>query len=107
VRRETDTSGHPIALYLAHHSPKRYGGQRRAVDHRLNSMVFLLCMLVNAWCAKLQWKWSERGSARLDLDRMHASLVSSVLVSFLLCSQTKKVTAMESRKEMVLFGGSE
>lgn len=60
---------------------------------------------MNAWCAKLKGNW-DRG-ARLDLDRMQASLVSSVLVTFLLCSQTTKVMAIESKKDMALFGGSE
>jgi hypothetical protein len=96
-----------MVQYLAHESPGRYGGQSSARGgHQVDRMVFLLCMLVNAWCAKLQWKW-DRGGVRLDLDRMQASLVSSVLVSLLLYSQTTKVVAMESKKEIALFGGSE
>jgi hypothetical protein len=47
------------------------------------------------------------GCARLDLDPIKASFISSVLVSLVLCSQTTKVMAMESSREIAFFGGSE
>lgn len=62
---------------------------------------------MSAWGAKLKGDWDRGARLDLNLDRMQASLVSSVLVTFLLCSQTTKVMAMESKKDMALFGGSE
>lgn len=102
-----DTSEHQIALYLSCHSPRKSAEYRSAEDKLTGSMVFLLCMFVNAWCAKVQWRTDRWGWARLDLNRMQASLVSSVLVSLLLCSPTTKVMAMGPEKDIALFGGNE